>query len=920
MESNLNREVSGSLISQVLPAADVGAQVIGTGAAAGALAHKFSPFLGRFLSAPLVGKIAQSRFFERAGTLGLASMGYFFLRAWHRLLSGQSQDRAGDVGQILITVFAGAAICAGSAARRTLLRGGNVSPWIALIQSASLLLGTAIDTADFARLAWLKHRGERSDITYGQLAVQGLLCVAFGYDRQSFEAAARLGGATKALFGRPVTPEGVSFPAVLMTTGGRPRETPWLHMTLSPTMRRVLRETKVSGAEEILKNPILFGAVLCVAGGMPRGWMFRSAEGHWARLRVDASSKYYVEDRFPFDLEDRMTVLARECGVLLGPRLRGENWLTVFREMESGWRRTVRSTEPKEHYHAFMSAFAQAERLVWAGMCVHRTRVKGKEMGPWLEGATAGPELEFGLTRAIDPGTGEPIEGSRTRFVQAMNDFLAGKERGYRLRFIQAKPAKLDPGEAQVMPRIVERFKIKVADRLEDATVTVFQGTGGVGIWVRLGDKLVKQALLRQAPTGETSVFHSPAKVLQNLELCRRFAYEAVAEVTGRPRHLAEELVHSAAERRVRKLCVVKDARGDMYYFEYRDDRKELVGVNSHFEIEGRKVLEHDFEGRCASFQQAVETLRNAVEKNAILIQPNDDFLGVRVERPGRPGDVSFIVKSEAHGNWEVVRKEPMSLKLDETLLYRDVYEFLQQARITGSWDFNPVAMQVHGGLPLRDEVGKVSPAGLVRFLEHWCLVEGDFIGAMAASPHRRIYMRPMDTSFRKLVSEFHSLQRQAGESTGQWIARVVKEITAHTVPKYMSMNVDNYLWALLREAETQQVIQLRERPSEDLNYRAYDIYVLDAADEAVRMWPQAVWSRTQRRIPIPTAEGRWWDVPAVQTEKGWEVDPDSLIGSIEFMSLYAFAAAREMKGASMREIFPPFRSSAHRYLNNDRR
>ncbi len=103
-----------------------------------------------------------------------------------------------------------------------------------------------------------------------------------------------------------------------------------------------------------------------------------------------------------------------------------------------------------------------------------------------------------------------------------------------------------------------------------------------------------------------------------------------------------------------------------------------------------------------------------------------------------------------------------MTLHEEDVALYTVVYEFLQKARVKGTWDFTPVGVHVHGGIPLTDRQGRVTPQPVVDLLERWFVIEEDLIGAMAPSPHRAVFMQPPERTFPRLVTKMHKLRREA--------------------------------------------------------------------------------------------------------------------------------------------------------------
>ncbi len=141
----------------------------------------------------------------------------------------------------------------------------------------------------------------------------------------------------------------------------------------------------------------------------------------------------------------------------------------------------------------------------------------------------------------------------------------------------------------------------------------------------------------------------------------------------------------------------------------------------------------------------------------------------------------------------------------------------------------------------------------------------------------------------------------------GQWIVRIVKTVTEHTAPKYSTMNIDHYLWALLKEAEEQNLVVLREVEIPSERKKVVHIFVKDVEGRKLGPrregeTPDAVWERARRSEPIRTAEARWFDVPAVQLTKGkgkdlvsdgFVIDPQAMRFLIEFWGCQVFAASR---------------------------
>jgi len=1049
------------LIDRALTMGDTASGVVGSAAATGALLHKFSPFLSRFTLTRGIAGVANLGFFQQAATAGLGAVGWNFARATARLVSGESRDCVGDLGLVAASLCTGAVIVASSAAR-TALEQGHLTrlPWLTLLQSAALIAGTVIDTFDFLRLTWIKTHNRETDITYRDLAVQGVLTIAFGYDRQLLEAGHGFRQSFAAIGGPSPRSGGVSVPTILAMAGrgrkgggGSPKaEKPpgEDHLERIRGTSRSSDPVEAREIERVLQDPILFGAVLLVAGGVPSELAFRWAEGNKrvvseriARKR-GGTGMFYDLETLSLDEELRLDKLAKDVANVLKTPLRQRDWQELFSQIMEVQRAALRgrthdgkSRRAAGELEVFMSAIAHAERMVWAGHNMVRTIENCQTVAHWLEGATVGPEVEFGMRGARVPDLSRPpdrwteVEG-RTAFVEGLKDYLERKLGKGKVSLVKAKLAKLTPGEACVMPRIEQHFVVELPPQVFGGSkefvpveIIVSQGTGSVGIWIKIRDQQGRTRLAKLSDELEElsrgcTVFDSPDRIAMNLELALPAAHDEIARILN-GRVTGAEVSKQASKRgTTERFLVIKDARGDMYYFRYNEMMKRLEGMNSVFKT-GRRpddyARETDFRGQCENFDDALVAMRGELDRIEVIdrlfstelmedlarmetegswpernsasekdllhqiellrdedyvrllfgeaelrghgpmrvdsygemrtlqapgpleyayreflplkqlrmsVLPRDEHLGVTVEVGQK--QKTFVIKSEAHGNWELVCREPISLNDEELELYGHIYEYLRLSRGTGTWDYNPVAFQVHGGIPL-EVGGQVSPAGLVSFLEHWYGIEPHLTGAMAPSPHRANYMRSAPDSFRRQVTgeKFLSLRQKTGEGIGAWICRIVEKMKEGTIPKYMAMNIDNYLWALVRKAEEEGVLKTYISPEKSEDGRRV-IYIYDAAVPALeggspgfsvvaldrskrvvlKRRPDATWDRAARGTPIPTAEQRWSDVPyhhhLMKTDpvhglpedpnyKVREIGPEGMLFWIRFWGSYTFAA-----------------------------
>lgn len=874
----------------------------GTAGMVGALAHKGTSLLSHFAATRgLARLVGESRFLAQSANFALFGTAWNCAGAASRLISQGGEDAAQDARIVASSLLCGITILTGTL--------GRLSPAGRLLHACSTLAGLGLDLFNLHDL-YRHHEANPQQVTTAQLVMQAGLTAVFGLDRQTFQAGRQVAQAVGEAFSiRIVAFAGEGpFGGWTMLSTASDGTAAGRTMTLE---ERVAYDTNV-GLQEYFKdetvrinfytdmeNPLLVGAAVMQAGGVPTALALRIAEKHLGARQLDSD---YFEERVIDDAtEKRLGELAALMQVNAERDLPNADWGKLVEIL------TIRPRSTPIPVPA-----ASPDLTVTAARAAQATRDAGAEWSSAMEAArmmVRGAQFMVGtIARAetVKIPNPDPVTRAGQPEIPAIHRYLASSEtevqmardgelqttRSAAAAYLKEILSKMKYEKVDLyytttynlgkrsIPLVYhdERFKLRTSQGLSRVSIEFLQGTGASVLVVKVDGKLLR------VPWSSTTPADAQANVVYaEIERAREVSLRAIAAATD----CDLVIVKQATKRpdRFEQGLGLKDLGGDIAFVQFDRNLGKFVGKGCRFtEADGSKpTAVENRDPYPIDFRIAMDGFRRRLEKGKVYIAPTDGHIGVKwVEKvDGREVVMRVQIKNEyPYGCWEVDYSPPLTLSPEHRRLNRTVHTALAQLGATGTMPgHNRVAFQPNADVSVVEPAtdGKVEKASfdpLIRVMKAWYENERWIDAATPSAPVRQGYILPPKiNNFRETVINGDLDRRSAPpeETRASWFRRVAARIGNATVPKYNRLNVDHAIAGGLNFAATPQQDILRSQEAEGLA-RAHD------NRESARL---------EWRAPDVVAR-RNKDDPEL-----FEVDPESADFLNQFFGSFVFLAQR---------------------------